>query len=523
MKIIAIVTCLLISGMLYAHDFAVVGDEQIDDKEVQDKTSSSAEAYQFYLAGVNRLNESEFDKASVEFLKVVELDGQFKKAWFKLALSQWWEQKDEDAKNALDKMAACASANENDRIISEGVKFLIDGKFEDAVVIFEEIVRNNIENQDFQYCLGEAYYHRGGMTLKSLDAFEKVVSLDPEFSLAYIHIFDIYVDEGLFDRGISRANHFVELHPESARGYKDLAGMYKAAGRFNEALDALAQAKRINPEKLDYHLEIANLYKLMGLYSDAIAVFDEILAGDELKVTAAMGKSRVYFILGEHSKGINMLEISLSFAGVDTNETAYILSNMAAHSIYSAEYVQANRYLDRALELNPDNIFYVLYWAGFLHAEQSDEESLISTMKSIRDLLDEKKNEFWENAYTALLIERFILQGDFDKALAEIKNFEKIWHDHYLYHAAMLHIEKGDYKQAIQLADEMQAPSVGGNAYWFVFPRGYYVRGLSYEAMGKLDKAKENYKSLLDLWKNADATIPELIDTRKRLSSILKL
>ena len=64
---------------------------------------------------------------------------------------------------------------------------------------------------------------------------------------------------------------------------------------------------------------------------------------------------------------------------------------------------------------------------------------------------------------------------------------------------------------------------MGGNAYWFVFPRGYYVRGLSYEAMGKLDKAKENYKSLLDLWKNADATIPELIDTRKRLSSIFEI
>ena len=247
--------------------------------------------------------------------------------------------------------------------------------------------------RDFQYCLGEAYYHRGGMTLKSLDAFEKVVSLDPEFSLAYIHIFDIYVDEGLFDRGISRANHFVELHPESARGYKDLAGMYKAAGRFNEALDALAQAKRINPEKLDYHLEIANLYKLMGHYSDAIAIFDEILAGDELKVTAAMGNPECISFWVNIQKGINMLEMSLSFAEVDTNETAYILSNMAAHSIYSAEYVQANRYLDRALELNPDN-FYVLYWAGFLHAEQSDEESLISTMKSIRDLLDEKKMNF---------------------------------------------------------------------------------------------------------------------------------
>jgi hypothetical protein len=29
-----------------------------------------------------------------------------------------------------------------------------------------------------------------------------------------------------------------------------------------------------------------------------------------------------------------------------------------------------------------------------------------------------------------------------------------------------------------------------------------------------------HYKQLLDYWKNADATIPELIDTKKRLASL---
>ena len=41
-----------------------------------------------------------------------------------------------------------------------------------------------------------------------------------------------------------------------------------------------------------------------------------------------------------------------------------------------------------------------------------------------------------------------------------------------------------------------------------------------YEAMGDVEKAKDSYSALLDLWKNADANISELIDTKKRLSNL---
>ena len=40
--------------------------------------------------------------------------------------------------------------------------------------------------------------------------------------------------------------------------------------------------------------------------------------------------------------------------------------------------------------------------------------------------------------------------------------------------------------------------------------------------MGNFEKASENYKALLELWENADDTIPELIDTKIRFEKLKK-
>ena len=77
-----------------------------------------------------------------------------------------------------------------------------------------------------------------------------------------------------------------------------------------------------------------------------------------------------------------------------------------------------------------------------------------------------------------------------------------------------------DFEKALKFADHMQSPTIKIWAYPFSYPRGYYVRGLAYEKMGDYARAKENYEALLDLWKQADENIPELIDTKKRLANL---
>jgi hypothetical protein len=46
------------------------------------------------------------------------------------------------------------------------------------------------------------------------------------------------------------------------------------------------------------------------------------------------------------------------------------------------------------------------------------------------------------------------------------------------------------------------------------------VQGKIVEQQGKKTKAIEHYQKLLDLWKDANPGLPEVMDAKKRLSSL---
>jgi tetratricopeptide (TPR) repeat protein len=47
-----------------------------------------------------------------------------------------------------------------------------------------------------------------------------------------------------------------------------------------------------------------------------------------------------------------------------------------------------------------------------------------------------------------------------------------------------------------------------------------HLAGMIYEKAGDRNKAVERYGMLLELWKNADADIPELVDAKKRFTAL---
>ena len=50
-----------------------------------------------------------------------------------------------------------------------------------------------------------------------------------------------------------------------------------------------------------------------------------------------------------------------------------------------------------------------------------------------------------------------------------------------------------------------------------LYARSFYMLGKIYEQQGKKQRARENHRKFLDLWKNADPDRPEPADARKRL------
>jgi len=56
-----------------------------------------------------------------------------------------------------------------------------------------------------------------------------------------------------------------------------------------------------------------------------------------------------------------------------------------------------------------------------------------------------------------------------------------------------------------------------------IYPRSFNLLGKIYEKKGDTQLAIQNYEKFLDLWKNADEDLPDLIDAKKRLAKLKEM
>jgi tetratricopeptide (TPR) repeat protein len=95
------------------------------------------------------------------------------------------------------------------------------------------------------------------------------------------------------------------------------------------------------------------------------------------------------------------------------------------------------------------------------------------------------------------------------------------------YQAAQYYFEMGEYDKAIaEVAKSQGFYSAGRQGYYgagrhaFAYPLGFHLLGKLYEKKGDKQRAIENYETFLDLWKNADPDLQDLLDAKARLAKL---
>ena len=501
---------------------------------VSEKTTSSMEAYQHYLEGVDLLNKSEFDSAAVEFQKAVSIDSTFNQAYYKMAIAQWWGSATN--KQATESLSHILSRGQEIprrvRLLAEGALALINDRATEGASILQELVRDYPDEKEGWYGLGEVFFHGYGDNLKALDAFQRAIQLDPEFKLAYVHIYDIYINSEMFDRGIELAKHYTDLYPDEALGYGELALMYRAKGQFDLALESYHKGLSLDPEAYSLISGMGHTYQLMGDYDRAIQLYGR-LADPQMPLnwqeTGRNWISRLYAEQGKFREALkDMSETHTISESIGKDNQADILIWQAWFSHVLGDTTIALELLDSALNLNPDFGYVLLayYFQGAIYARWGQLEALSAVIDTVRRIIEREGITSWGKfAYNALLVERFELIGELERALMEFENLEdeKVWRDYFLYKRALLQLARKNYDQALAITHQMQEPSLHRNPRYLVYPMGFYVRGRVYEEMRELALARENYEKLLSLWEDGDEEIPERKDAIMRLSRIIKL
>jgi len=513
-------------------DLGLLSKPEEIDAPVKEITTNSAEAYQLYLEGLELLNQENFSQAIESFQNAVEIDSHFTKALYKLAMSQWWFHANLDARETIKKILLNKDSMAEDELLRvEGLEAIIYVDLSKAIDIYQRLLVTHPDDKEIHYVLGEAYFHSSlDEKLKGLASLEEAVNLDPEFTLAYQHIFDYYFRERMDDKAIRIANRLTISNPDNASGYSFLARIYKLKGELNKSIKnyekALERYKGIYES-----IELQGwIYRIGGKYKEAVNEYKELSKPDVPAKWQFRGKfasSYVYAEQGHYKKAIQLTHEARKLG--KTIDERHVIRSMGRLAIYYSsigDTVKAFSILDSALARNPDidreRQIYAI--KGKLYAGSDNQGEL----KKILDTLDMPAKQIGVLTSTyvqrSLKMELFRLQGNIEMALVE---FDKMWisrRSNSLEIISSVYADAFDWDNVIVAANDMQSSYFWGSLLddhrYHNYPRGYYVKGKAYEEMGKPELAIENYEALLELWKDADEEIPEPRDTIKRLAAL---
>ncbi len=243
-----------LSGLV-RKDLTPAAEREDSDLSVKEKTSVSMEAFRHYLAGNDLLGETEYEKAIDEYKKAVEIDPEFNKAYYKMAIAQWWLDdvaSEAGKKSILKILNEKRYSSERERLMASGAMSLMEGQYGEALNYYQQLVDRYPDDKEVWYGYGEALYHYSSQTRrKSLEAFEQAIELDVGFVLAYRHVFDLYFDFGRYDQALIKAKNLIEVKPESPMGYRyrAKAAIYKGDSGLIESSITQALRHHTDPDE----------------------------------------------------------------------------------------------------------------------------------------------------------------------------------------------------------------------------------------------------------------------------------
>nr|NIN92522.1 tetratricopeptide repeat protein [bacterium] len=349
------------------------------------------------------------------------------------------------------------------------------------------------------YVEGLKYFNKAELR-KSLQSFEKAVSIDPEFALAYRKMavanmglgygakrqeymkkaFELtgrvsererYQIEGTFylnsektyDKAIEAYNKLLELYPDDVVGNSNLGTIYARIEEWDKAIEHTGVDVKNRVEGFISYHNLASYYAAKGMYDKAKEV----------------------------------LELYLN----DFSDHAFIRGRLALNYLAQGKYDLAHQEVDRAISLDPT--FYGYFRAkGDIYLIQGD---LVKAKKEYQKLfeLEEKTAHLGgKNRLIALNLARGKFAEAKKEAIEGIKLAEelgeKVWKAGFHLILGYTHLSSGQPENALEecdkvLSEALKSESFGGQR------NSLHLKGSILLEMSALDEAQREANELKEL------------------------
>jgi len=505
---------------------AEAGQESV--RPVADVTTHSPEAYRYYLEGVDYNNKLYAVEAEQSFRKALELDSTFAMAYLRLALLN----KGEERKGLI------AKAVKYSNKVSQKEKYYIkaleamSGNQNQGIKELEKLVERYPEEKDAFFLLGSIYHLELRKHVEAVHYLNKAIEIDPLYKVAYNMLAYAYNEMGDFEKSIWAINKYVSLAPDEANPYDSRADLYAYNGKLDQAIESYKKALERKP---DFYVSLAKLgymYLSKMEYPKAESCY-KVLSSSSEKDWRSGGRSLLALVplyQGKFNKALEVLDDGIA---ADRMEGAEGEWNAYKHILKALIYEEkknlelALKELEISQEISkkvyPNDPVNLRDFQAVLLTESGKTKEAEVVLNALKKDVEEKDKTKMYNYWLALGITELI-KGNSKTAVTYLEKGNKEAQMPLFgarYFLAKAYLESGRLGEAVAEFEKVLSRYDNVRAYSAISAvKAYYLLGLAYEKSGWNKKAIEKYEEFLDILKNADPGIKEVVDSKDRLKKL---
>ena len=277
--------------------------------------------------------------------------------------------------------------------LAEAESALMRGDYRDALDAYEKMVRLEPTNPDPLIIKSRLYMIEGDVPA-SYAAALRAVELAPENPEALTVLARAEDWLGNYEEAVRHALDAYDLKADSAETLAVLAEIYADIGNYAQSQIYIDQSLAIAPDDVLALRNQAYLFEKLGKYNEAIASLERAIAQVPQRADLYLEKARIYRVgLADFDNAILAYR-----AAVDANKTPVTLTALGEGLYNVGDHLAAIRTLNDALEMNPDYGPALVNLGMALYVRRNYEDAAAALDKGLPLIGDTAREEHY---YTA--------------------------------------------------------------------------------------------------------------------------
>jgi tetratricopeptide (TPR) repeat protein len=498
------------------------------DPPVAQVTTSSQEAYRYYLEANEYMLKLYYEEAVFSFEKALEYDSTLAQAYSGLAVVY------QDTAYMVKALQYIDNVNQLDRLYILATAARLRGDPSTAIEQYENII-DRYPDEKWAYCMLGIELAMQGNLDTSIYYFKEAIRVDALFKHAYNWLAYIYDDLDLIDSAIAALDEYLALAPGEANPYDSRGDILAGHGRIDEAIESFEKAIEIKPDFLASHTSLGYMYLFKGDYERADSYFRESVAISNL-TTRPDGRLRLALVplrRGKFERALQILHDGIVADELEIKRPAQVLGYHMKFLLRAAIYAERGdfelaaaeeeEYLRRNAEDTaskplafPSHYIWHLAESGRLSEAREECEKWRSRLEKAGAPMEEYQRALGFLARA---------EGNLEVALEHFEQAKGTTQDFAArFVLAETYLQAGRTDDAIKSFGDLLVPYTSNRAIWGHWSvKIHYYLGVGFEQEGRTAEAAAQFRQFLDIWREADPGLSLVEDARKRLSDIQSL